>query len=148
MPSRSARAYAESSVQTSVSAAKPGDLIVLIYERIFDHLKSAKRSLENGEYGVEAFTKAHDLIQQGLLAALNQEAGGDVALNLEAIYEWSLREIIDARVSKSPQKVDEVLEVLTPLYEAWVSLAPKELVIGLSVPEGNGPNHTAQASNF
>ena len=52
MPSRSARAYADSSVQTSVSAAEPGDLIVLIYERIFDHLKSAKRSLENGEYGV------------------------------------------------------------------------------------------------
>lgn len=148
MPSRSARAYADSSVQTSVSAAEPGDLIVLIYERIFDHLKSAKRSLENGEYGVESFTKAHDLIQQGLLAALNPELGGDVALNLGAIYEWSLREIIDARVTKSPQKVAEVIEVLTPLYEAWLSLAPKELVVGLSLPEVSGLTQTVKTSNF
>jgi flagellar protein FliS len=135
MPSRSARAYEDSSIQTSVSAAEPGDLIVLIYERIFDHLKLAKRDLENGEYGIEPFTKAHDLIQQGLLAALNHEVGGDVALNLEAIYEWSLREIINARVSKSPQKVAEVIDVLTPLYEAWVSLAPKDLAVSLSMPE-------------
>ncbi|WP_353431988.1 flagellar export chaperone FliS [Polynucleobacter sp. MWH-UH23A] len=147
MPSRSARAYADSSVQTSVSAAEPGDLIVLIYERIFDHLKVAKRALENGEYGVEPFTKAHDLIQQGLLAALNPDVGGEVALNLGAIYEWSLREIINARVSKSPEKVDEVINVLSPLYEAWVSLAPKELVVGLAAPNPS-MNQTSQASSY
>ena len=83
-----------------------------------------------------------------MLAALNPELGGDVALNLGAIYEWSLREIIDARVTKSPQKVAEVIEVLTPLYEAWLSLAPKELAVGLSLPEVSGLTQTAQTSNF
>ena len=135
MPSRSARAYADSSVQTSVSAAEPGDLIVLIYERIFDHLKLAKRDLENGEYGIEPFTKAHDLIQQGLLACLDYKAGADVAQNLAAIYEWALREIIQARVTHSPEKVTEILDVLTPLYEAWVSLAPREPNLPLQVIE-------------
>lgn len=132
MPSRSARAYSDLAAQTGVSSAAPGDLIVLIYERIFDHLNVGKLALEAGDYGVEAFTKAHDLIQQGLLASLNYEAGGEVAMNLGAIYEWSLREIINARVSKSPQKVAEVIETLRPLYEAWISLAPKEVLRDLS----------------
>ena len=46
--------------------------------------------------------------------------------NLGAIYEWSLREIIMGRVERSPEKIQEVIDVLTPLYEAWLTLAPKE----------------------
>ncbi len=126
MRMKSAVAYASNAAETGVASAEAGQLIVLVYERIFDHLKVAKKALEDGGYGVESFTKAHDLIQQGLLACLDYKDGGEVAQNLSAIYEWSLREILSARLSKSPQKVQIVIDTLTPLYEAWVALAPKE----------------------
>ena len=95
------------------------------------YLKIGKNELAAGRYGIEPFTKAAELIQQGLLACLDYKDGGEVAQNLGAIYEWALREIISARVSKSPQKIQEVLDVLTPLYEAWLALAPKEPVQAL-----------------
>jgi flagellin-specific chaperone FliS len=60
--------YAENNTHTSVVSADSGQLIVLVYERIFDHLKVAKLALENEQYAIEPFTKAHDLMQQGLLA--------------------------------------------------------------------------------
>jgi len=126
MNARAAKLYANNDAETGVNALSSGQLIVLIYERVFDNLKLGKHALENGQHGVEAFTKAHDLIQQGLLACLDYKAGADVAQNLAAIYEWALREIIQARVTHSPEKVTEILDVLTPLYEAWVSLAPRE----------------------
>ena len=131
MSKRVAKIYSDSDAETSVQSLSSGQLIVLIYERIFDNLRLGKYALENGEHGIDAFTKAHDLIQQGLLACIDFKAGGDIALNLSAIYEWALREIISARVSKSPQKIQEVLDVLTPLYEAWLALAPKEPVQAL-----------------
>ena len=127
MNARAAKLYANKDAETGVDALNSGQLIVLIYERVFDNLKLGKHALENGQHGVEVFTKAHDLIQQGLLACLDFKAGAEVAQNLGAIYEWSLREIINARVSHSPEKVQEILDVLTPLYEAWISLAPKEI---------------------
>jgi flagellar protein FliS len=123
---KSAVAYASNAAETGVASAEAGQLIVLVYERVFDHLRIAKKALEEGEYGVEPFTKAHDLIQQGLLACLNFKDGGDVAQNLGAIYEWSLREILSARLTKSPQKVQSVIDTLAPLHEAWINLAPKE----------------------
>ena len=134
MSKRVAKIYSDSDAETSVQSLSSGQLIVLIYERIFDNLRLGKHALENGEHGIDAFTKAHDLIQQGLLACIDFKTGGDIALNLSAIYEWSLREIINARVTNSPQKVQEIIEILMPLYEAWIALAPKEAVRSLASP--------------
>jgi flagellar secretion chaperone FliS len=138
MNTRAAKMYAENNTHTSVVSADSGQLIVLVYERIFDHLKVAKLALENGQYAIEPFTKAHDLMQQGLLACLDYENGGDVAQSLGAVYEWALREILNARLTKSPAKVQEVLDVLAPLYEAWLALAPKESIPSLRIVHGAG----------
>jgi flagellar protein FliS len=139
--------YAENNTHTSVVSADSGQLIVLVYERVFDHLKLARNALEVGDYGIEPFTKAHDLIQQGLLACLDYENGGDVAQSLGAVYEWSLREILNARLAKSPEKVQDVLDVLAPLYEAWLALAPKDAIINLTSAQSASAN-SSQAVNY
>ena len=146
MNTRAAKMYAENNTHTSVVSADSGQLIVLVYERIFDHLKLAKLALENGQYAIEPFTKAHDLMQQGLLACLDYENGGDVAQSLGAVYEWALREILNARLTKSPAKVQEVLDVLAPLYEAWLALAPKESIPSLRIIQGAGETASRAAS--
>ena len=147
MVSKSARAYAATEVLTGVHGSDAGQLIVLIYDRVFDHLKLAKKALESGDYGIEPFTKAHDLIQQGLLACLDHKTGGDVAQSLGAIYEWSLREILNARLTKSPTKVQEVLDVLAPLYDAWLALAPKDEIVNLTSAQ-NASANLPQAVNY
>jgi flagellar protein FliS len=138
--------YAENNTHTSVFSADSGQIIILVYDRIFDHLKVAKLALENGQYAIEPFTKAHDLIQQGLLACLDYESGGDVAQSLGAVYEWSLREILNARLAKSPEKVQDVLDVLAPLYEAWLALAPKESIPSLRLIQDAGETASRAAS--
>ena len=145
LPMKSALAYATNSAETDVFSADGGQLTVLVYERVFDHLMIAKKALEEDQYGVEPFTKAHDLIQQGLLACLNFKKGGDVAQNLGAIYEWSLREILSARLTKSPQKVQAVIDTLTPLYEAWINLAPKTPMPKLHAKNQNMEERSAKA---
>jgi len=145
MNARAAMRYATNDVETGVHSSNSQQLIVLLYERLFDHLKIGKKELENGRYGIESFTKATELIQQGLLACIDYKEGGDIAQSLGAIYEWSLREIINARVTKSPEKIQEVLDVLTPLYEAWISLAPKEPIPVLQAVSSSNPARVAAA---
>ena len=147
MNTHAAKIYAENNTHTSVFSADSGQIIILVYDRIFDHLKVAKLALENGQYAIEPFTKAHDLIQQGLLACLDYENGGDVAQSLGAVYEWALREILNARLTKSPAKVQEVLDVLAPLYEAWLALAPKESIPSLRMIQGAGETES-RAVNY
>jgi len=147
MNARAAKMYADNNTHTSVFSADSGQIIILVYDRIFDHLKVAKLALENGQYAIEPFTKAHDLIQQGLLACLDYENGGDVAQSLGAVYEWALREILNARLAKSPEKVQDVLDVLAPLYEAWLALAPKDAIINLTSAQSASAN-SSQAVNY
>ena len=126
MSAKAAKAYASNDVEGGVIDSDPVELIVLIFERTLDHLKLGKKMLEESQYGIEHFTKANDLIQKGLLACLDYNRGADVADNLAAIYEWSLREIIKGRAEKSPEKIQAVIDVLTPLYEGWLALSSKE----------------------
>jgi flagellar secretion chaperone FliS len=142
---KSAKAYAATQIETGVVGAVSSQLVILVYERLFDHLKIGQKELENGRYGIESFTKAHDLIQQGLIACLDYKNGGDIAQSLGAIYQWSLREIIKARASKSPQQIQEVLDVLSPLYEAWISLAPKEPIPALQAIGSSNSTRAAAA---
>jgi len=116
------KAYAENEAVTSVSGANSRQLIVLVYQRIFDQLRLGKLEIAKGNYGIDFFSKASDLINVGLLASLDYKKGGEIAQNLKVIYEWSLKSINEARVTRSPEKVQDVIDTLIPLYEAWTEI--------------------------
>ena len=123
MMNKAALKYADSSNLTSVMAADARELIVLIHERIFDHLNTAKIALENNEMPADSFVKSGDLILKGLLGCLDYEKGKEIAQNLSLIYVWSLQELSSARAERSADKVQDVMNTLKPLYEAWVELS-------------------------
>lgn len=123
MMSKALKAYSDSSANTSVSMSTSNELIVLVFEKIFDYLKIGKVALENNKLAIEEFTKINDLINLGLIASLNREEGGEIAKNLEFIYLWAMSKITEARLTKSHEKIDDVSRVLMPIYESWQLLS-------------------------
>ena len=116
---RNAKAYSDTAINTGVESANSKELILLVYEKIIDHLKLGKKELEINQPAVEAFTKACDLINLGLIASLDKVKGGEVANNLELIYLWAIHKITESRLYKSPDKIDEVIKVLDTLGDGW-----------------------------
>ena len=123
MLTKSAIAYSHNDADTAVASFGSVELIVLVYDRLIDHLRVAKYSVENGNDGLVAFNKAHDLIQQGLLACLDHDQGGDIAESLKVVYEWSLREILVVRLDQNVSRLDEVIRVLSELRGAWSQIS-------------------------
>lgn len=121
--SKAIKAYSDSSINTSVSMSTSAELIVLVFEKIFDYLRVGKVAIENNKLAIEEFTKINDLINLGLVASLNKEEGGEIAKNLEFIYLWAMNKITEARLTKSHEKIDDVTRVLMPIYESWQSLS-------------------------
>lgn len=119
MTTRSHRAYAATQRETAVSAARPIDLVVMVYERLLEHLRSAQIQMAEGTDSSVSLTKAVDLITTGLEACLNKKQGGEIAENLAAIYEWANREIMLARLRRDPQMLQGVINAMQPLAEAW-----------------------------
>ena len=132
---RAHRTYAANQRETSVSSAKPVELVAMVYQRLLDHLQTGKAQMAAGEDSSESFTKAIDLITTGLESCLNKEKGGEIAQNLAFIYDWAGKEIIRARLRRDPEMIQGVINAFVPLAEAWmehagqkdVSLAEKYL---------------------
>jgi flagellar protein FliS len=123
MNARHMNAYKAIAVQTAVSEAEPLDLILMVYRRLLENLRLARRDLEAGKESAEFISKSIDLIQKGLMAALDNDRGGDIAKNLGALYDWSVREILHARLKKNPVMLDGVISVFRDLEMAWEEIS-------------------------
>ena len=119
MTMRSHRAYAATQRETGVSSARPIDLVVMVYARLLDHLRSAQLQMAEGKDASESLTKAVELITTGLEACLDKAQGGEIAENLAVIYDWANREILLARLRRDSEKLQGVINALQPLSEAW-----------------------------
>jgi len=123
MTTRSHRAYADTQRETSVSSAKPVELVAMVYQRLLDHLQTGMIQMAEGADSSEALTKAIDLITTGLESCLDKEKGGEIAQNLAFIYDWAGKEIIRARLRRDPEMIQGVINAFVPLAEAWLEHA-------------------------
>ena len=119
MLNRAMQSYQSISAPTSVGISEPADLILLVFEKLFDHLNAAEQDLSRGENAQVPFDKAIDIFTIGLVPALDLERGGQIAANLASLYDWSIRHLLKAKIHKDAAMVREVHDVLLPIYESW-----------------------------
>jgi len=126
MNSYATRSYTSAAVHTTVDAATPHQLILMLFDGALRLVRQAKTHLSRGEIGPKAtcITKAIDIIDQGLRSSLDEEGGGEIAKNLAALYDYALRRLVQANMHSDPAMLDDVLRTLEPLREAWRAIAP------------------------
>jgi flagellar protein FliS len=113
------QAYRDSAVLT----ATPEQLVVMLYDGAVRFLRQAEVAMGEG-----AWLHAWDKLGRGeaiideLIATLNMDTG-EIAERLQAIYIFSKRTLIESRVQRNPEKIGQVVALLTSLREAWAKLA-------------------------
>lgn len=123
MSQRALNAYASTERETAVSSARPVDLVVLVFQRVLDHLRHGRQMMQQQQDSAVPLTKALQLINAGLQACLDRQQGGDIADNLGHLYEWASKEIMLARIKRDSERITAVIEVLTTVSSAWFELA-------------------------
>lgn len=117
--------YREIQQQTST----PGELLLALYDGVFRFLAGAQHSLATGHRakGSELTSKSHAIISE-LLLALDYNQSPDLCEKLASVYDFCLSRLTEANLKGDPQKVAEVIRVLTPLREAWRIAVPKAAI--------------------
>ena len=102
----------------------PIDLVVLVYERIDDKLLLAEQAVATNNTAQlgEQMQQATDLLQQGLVATLDFERGGDVALNLGRVYDYCQRRMLQGHLRRDVEALREARKLLAELREGWVGI--------------------------
>lgn len=110
--------------QTNIMTAEPKKLVLMCYEGAISSLRRAKEKYEAQEYEAKAraVQKFQDIVNE-LLCALNFEQGGEIATNLQSIYDYAIRRVLQADIAKETKGFDEVIGMLEELKEAWEEIS-------------------------
>lgn len=118
------QAYAAVGLETSVVDASPLKLTIMLYEGAITACIQAQQALSQQDYNKkgENLTHAISIIENGLRASLNKDQGGQIALNLDALYQYMSSSLMQANLHKDQQKIQEIQQILMELKVAWESL--------------------------
>lgn len=118
---RSAEAYSQVGLETSVQTADPYRLILLLFEGARDAITLARTALDNKQIEARglAISKAIDIITNGLKASLDVEQGGNLAQQLADLYEYMTLRLLHANLRNDRAALDEVLALLEEIHSAW-----------------------------
>lgn len=111
--------------RTQVSTADPWRLIVMCYEGAIGNLKCAREHLENRHFEdkAKALATVQEIIAL-LMQSIDFQKGGDIAKNLNNLYGYMLKRILEADLRQDPRIFDEVIALLQELESAWKNIAP------------------------
>jgi flagellar protein FliS len=96
----------------------------MLFEGALERLASAKGHLQRNEIASkgEQIGKAINIIG-GLHDSLNLEAGGELARNLDVLYDYMQRRLLQANQKSDPAVLDEVAGLLRELKAGWDAIA-------------------------
>lgn len=120
MSTTGAAQYRKVGVQSNVEAATPHRLIQMLLEGALAKVHLARGLMEQRQTAAKGEQIAWALsIIEGLKSALDLDAGGDVAANLDALYDYLMRRLVTANLDNDPAILDEVAKLLNEIRLGW-----------------------------
>ena len=112
--------------QVGVKAAENADphtLIQMLIDGAIERLNTAKMHLiqNNVAKKGESISRAISIID-GLRSSLDMQQGGEIAQNLEALYDYMQRQLLTANLSNKAENIDEVLSLLNEIRAGWTAI--------------------------
>lgn len=116
--------YGSVSKEAAVAGADSHHLILLLMKGGLEAIAQAKGALKqnNIELRGKRITKATHIIL-GLKDFLDLDHGGELAANLDGLYDYMIRALFDAHRIPSEAKLDEVYGLLNDIASAWAEIA-------------------------
>ncbi len=117
------QAYQSTSVEGRAAGADIHKLVLMLFDGFLEELERVV-----GHIGARRFDKKAEGVDKllrilgGLDASLDQENGGDVALNMKRLYDFCGQALVKASMQNITQPIDDVRAIMTNLQQGWQGL--------------------------
>lgn len=114
------RAGANQYRQTAVTTANRGQILLMLYEAAIRNLKKAVECIHQKDIPGkgEAIGKTHDIINE-LVTTLDFDQGGDIARELERLYNFMTEQLLKGNLENSVERLASVQKLLETLLDGW-----------------------------
>ncbi|WP_130619380.1 flagellar export chaperone FliS [Dyella amyloliquefaciens] len=112
--------YQDNSARGSVEGADRHQLTSMLFDGAIDRINQARGAMRRGDVPAKGthFGKAQAIIGE-LRGSLDHKSGAELAGRLDALYDYASRRLLHAQLNDDERAIDEVVNLLTPVREAW-----------------------------
>ncbi|KQW40427.1 flagellar export chaperone FliS [Rhizobacter sp. Root404] len=116
--------YHKVQTDTGVDAASPHRLVEMLFEGFFDSCSQARGHIRAGnvEQKCRSLARAARIVDEGLKAPLDLQAGGELAKDLRDLYAYVTVRLTHANLQNDEAAVDECQRLMRPIYSAWTAI--------------------------
>jgi len=118
------RQYQSVNTQARAIEADPHRLIQMLIEGGLTRLAQARGAMERNQTALkgELIGKAIGIVG-GLRQALDVKKGGELAVNLDSLYEYMTTRLMEANLKNDTVIIEEVSELLREVKSGWDAIA-------------------------
>jgi flagellar secretion chaperone FliS len=118
--------YRKIAVQSELAGASPHRLIQMLLAGALEKVAVAKGNMERREIAEKGRNIGLAIsIIDGLKGSLDHDKGGEIAQNLNGLYEYMGYALVQSNANNDPAKLDEVASLLLQIKGGWDSI-PEE----------------------
>lgn len=112
-------------------SANPHQLISMLFEGAIEALGRAQASLQTKDIEGKnlAVSKALRIIEEGLRASLDRRVGGEIAQNLDSLYDYMARRLLAASLRNDAAGIAEVGTLLSTIRTAWEQIGGNGIAV-------------------
>jgi len=123
---RAASAYRNIGIETRADKHDQYEVALLMFEAVFESLSAAQGAIDGGDVvsKVKHIDKAIRVLQDGLRTSLDLDNGGELAANLDALYDYAVLQITTANLRNDKAQLAAVANLIRPIAEAWRDIRP------------------------
>lgn len=116
--------------QVKITTADPLQIVVLLYEGAIKNLNQWLMLIDTDADTASARLMRTQEIINYLRTSLDHSQGGDIAFNLERLYNYMRDRLIEANLQLDRAKVQEVVGLLQTLLEGWHGIGNRPKPLG------------------
>ncbi len=121
-------AYSRVGRVSEVESADPHRLIQMLIDGALEKMVIARSAMERKDTAKkgEHISWAISIVN-GLQASLDKNAGGEIASNLDSLYDYISLRLVTANAQNDSQILDETIGLMRTIKEGWDGIRPQAL---------------------
>tara|TARA_R110001583_G_scaffold9788_2_gene45903 strand:+ start:20321 stop:20746 length:426 start_codon:yes stop_codon:yes gene_type:complete len=121
------RTYQNINVESGINAADPHTIISMLFDGIFQSVSITKGAIDRKELDVKSkqLNKAISILRS-LQSSLDMDSEPKISANFYDLYGYCIDRLTDVSVTLDCDIIDEVVDLLKPLAEAWKNISESD----------------------
>ena len=117
--------YKRINTESAMEGASPHQLIQMLINGALDRLSQARGAMQRKDTAQKGLLigKAVSILG-GLQDSLDKNADAQITENLDSLYDYMQRRLLEANIKNDVSLLDEVSDLLLTIKEGWDAIAP------------------------